>query len=145
MCSRYCTGVFSEPTYGLKVSFVYVYKTSLLLYKATTLHGVRSGSNSRFRLANNVIWTSILVNSEFSNPPIHRLKEDNPNKLFKHRYLQVTFLFLQKLNYLEILLIIGSSGMSRSIDWLHLSHVLVQKRSLFTMAFRSRAKTRRRI
>ena len=30
-----------EPTYGLKVSFVYVYKTRLLLYKATTLHGVR--------------------------------------------------------------------------------------------------------
>ena len=37
MCSRSCTGVFSEPTYGLKVSFVYVYKTRLLLYKATTL------------------------------------------------------------------------------------------------------------
>ena len=33
-----CTRVFSEPTYGLKVSFVYVYKTRLLLYKATTLH-----------------------------------------------------------------------------------------------------------
>ena len=41
MCSRSCTRVFSEPTYGLKVSFVYVYKTRLLLYKATTLHGVR--------------------------------------------------------------------------------------------------------
>ena len=38
MCSRSCTRVFSEPTYGLKVSFVYVYKTHLLLYKATTLH-----------------------------------------------------------------------------------------------------------
>ena len=37
MCSRSCTRVFSEPTYGLKVSFVYVYKTRLLLYKATTL------------------------------------------------------------------------------------------------------------
>ena len=42
MCLRSCTGVFSEPTlYGLKVSFVYVYKTRLLLYKATTLHGIR--------------------------------------------------------------------------------------------------------
>ena len=37
MCSRSCTRVFSEPTNGLKVSFVYVYKTRLLLYKATTL------------------------------------------------------------------------------------------------------------
>ena len=42
MCSRSCTRVFSEPTYGLKVSFVYVYKTRLLLYKATTLHYERS-------------------------------------------------------------------------------------------------------
>ena len=37
MCSRSCTEVLSEPTYGLKVSFVYVYKIRLLLYKATTL------------------------------------------------------------------------------------------------------------
>ena len=40
MCSRSCTRVFSEPTYGLKVSFVYVYKTRLLLHKATTLQCV---------------------------------------------------------------------------------------------------------
>ena len=39
MCSRSCNRVFSEPTCGLKVSFVYVYKTRLLLYKATTLQG----------------------------------------------------------------------------------------------------------
>ena len=38
MCSRPCTGVFSEPAYGLKVSFGYVYKTRLLMYKATMLH-----------------------------------------------------------------------------------------------------------
>ena len=40
MCSRSCTQVFSEPTCGLKVSFVYVYKTRLLLHKATTLQCV---------------------------------------------------------------------------------------------------------
>ena len=66
------------------------------------------------------------------------MRDDNPYKLFKHRYLPVTSLFLQKLNYLEILLIIGSSGsrfgvlknQSRvsmstpmSIEWLHLSRV----------------------
>ena len=41
MCPRSCTRVFSEPTYGLNVSFVYVYETRLLLYKATTLHHVK--------------------------------------------------------------------------------------------------------
>ena len=38
------------------------------------------------------------------------MKEDNLYKLFKHQYLPVTSLFLRKLNYPEILLIIGSSG-----------------------------------
>ena len=30
MCSRSCTGFFSEPTYGLKVLFVYVYKNAFV-------------------------------------------------------------------------------------------------------------------
>ena len=66
------------------------------------------------------------------------MRDDNPYELFKHRYLPATSLFLKKLNYLGILLIIGSSGsrfgvlknqsrvsMSRptSIEWLHFYHV----------------------
>ena len=56
MCSRSCTRVFSEPTYGLKVSFVYVYKSRLLLYKATTLQItvlVMSETNSTVSKVNN--------------------------------------------------------------------------------------------
>ena len=66
------------------------------------------------------------------------MRDDNPYELFKHRYLPATSLFLKKMNYLGILLIIGSSGsrfgvlknqsrvsMSRptSIEWLHFYHV----------------------
>ena len=42
MCSQSCTGVLNEPTYGLKLSFVCVYKTRLFLYKATTLQPPRA-------------------------------------------------------------------------------------------------------
>ena len=78
MCSRSCTRVFSEPTYGLKVSFVYVYKTRLLLYKATTLQGAtpyRQGLE----------YTVILVSGEIMKPAnIAKARKKDDNILLRH-------------------------------------------------------------
>lgn len=53
MCSGSCAAVFSEPTYGLKVSFIL--RPVCCCTKSQRYMVSESGSNSRFRLVNNVI------------------------------------------------------------------------------------------